>query len=77
MHLNADGIKNYCQLYGDNIVTVCKTQEPPRLLSGDTLETVREAMEEQVPLGELAQRRVWRERRLAALAIHKMNTSTN
>lgn len=73
MHLNATGMNNYCQLYGDNILTVCKTQEPARALSGPTLETVSKAMEGRVPLDRLEERRRWRDKRLAALAIHKMN----
>ena len=71
MHLNAKGMQEYCELYGDNILTVCKTQEPPRPLSGATLETVRKAMEEKVPLEKLDERRRWRDNRLAALAIHR------
>lgn len=73
MHLNATGVKDYCQRYGDNILTVCKTQEPPRSLSGATLEAINTAMEKKVPLDELEERRRWRDNRLAALAIHKMN----
>ena len=74
MHLNATGIQDYCQRYGDNILTVCKTQEPAYPLNGPTLETVRKAMEEKVPLDKLEERRKWRDNRLANLAIHKMNT---
>lgn len=73
MHLNAPGINKYCQFYGDNILRVCETQEPPRALSGPTLETVSKAMEGKVPLDKLEERRRWRDKRLAALAIHKMN----
>lgn len=73
MHLNATGMQDYCERYGDNILTVCRTQEPPRPLSGTTLETVRQAMERRVPLDKLDERRKWRDSRLAALAIHKMN----
>ena len=76
MHLNAAGIKDYCELYGGNILTVCKTQEPSRALSGETLETVQAAMEKRVPLEELSKRRAWRDRRLAALAIHRMNLNS-
>lgn len=73
MHLNATGMQDYCQRYGENILAVCKTQEPARPLSGPTLETVSKAMEEKVPLEGLEERRRWRDNRLAALAIHKMN----
>lgn len=40
MHLNAQGMQNYCELYGENITNVCSTQSP-RSLTGDTLEVVR------------------------------------
>ena len=73
MHLNATGMRDYCERYGDNILTVCHTQEPPRPLSGTTLDTVSQAMEERVPLDRLDERRRWRDSRLAALAIHRMN----
>ena len=69
MHLNATGMHEYCQRYGDMISTICNTQERPRPLSGDTLETVSQAM---VPLDQLEERRKWRDNRLAALAVHKI-----
>ena len=71
MHLNATGIEDYCQRYGANIVTVCETQVPPRPLSGQTLEIIKDAMEGAVPIDKLDERRKWRDNRLAALAIHK------
>jgi len=71
MHLNAAGIQDYCQRYGDNILTVCKEQEPPRPLSGPVLEAINKAMVEQVPLEQLQMRRHWRDQRLAQLAVHK------
>ena len=42
-----------------------------RELAGETLGVIREAMERQVPLVRLGERREWRERRLAALSAHK------
>ena len=69
MHLNANGMEDYCKRYGANIVTVCETQTPPRPLDGSTLDTVKEAMEKVVPLDKLDERRKWRDDRLAALAI--------
>ena len=70
MHLNASGMRDYCQRYGENIVRVCETEAPPRPLAGGTLEAVSEAMERRVPLDRLDERRQWRDRRLAALAVH-------
>ena len=40
MHLNARGMRDYCQLYGENITAVCNTQSPARSLTGDTLDKV-------------------------------------
>ena len=42
----------------------------PRHLSGGTLDVVSGAMEARVPLGQLEERRQWREARLSALAVH-------
>ena len=70
MHLNANGIKDYCEKYGENIVRVCESQGAPRPLAGDTLGVVNAAMETRVPLEQLSERRQWRDERLASLAIH-------
>lgn len=77
MHLNANGIDDYCQRYGANIVTVCETQTPPRALEGSTLDSLRDYLEKSVPLEKLSERRKWREDRLAALAIHKRDVASN
>ena len=69
MHLNANGIEDYCKRYGENILTVCKTQEPPRPLDGPVLDAVKKDMEKLVPLEKLDERRKWRDNRLAALAV--------
>ena len=71
MHLNADGIKDYCTKYGANILAVCDSQCPSRPLSGLTLDVVKEAMEKKIPVEQLNARRKWRDSRLAALAIHQ------
>ena len=65
-------MKDYCERYGANIKTVCETQSPARDLSGRTLSVVDDAMQRKVPVGGLGDRRKWRDRRLAALAVHKM-----
>ena len=40
MHLNANGVKQYCDLYGRNIEEVCETQNV-RSLSGETLDSIQ------------------------------------
>ena len=41
MHLNANGIREYCELYGENIKRVCDTQTPARQLNGPTLDVIQ------------------------------------
>jgi L-gulonate 3-dehydrogenase len=71
MHLNATGIQHYCELYGEGITGICETQTTPRSLSGPAMETIKSAMESKIPLESLNERRQWRDKRLAALALHK------
>jgi L-gulonate 3-dehydrogenase len=71
MHINGDGMEDYCKRYGANITTVCESESPARALSGETLTVINDAMVKKVPLQKLRERREWRERRLAALVSHK------
>ncbi|XP_065185621.1 lambda-crystallin-like [Sycon ciliatum] len=72
MHLNAEGIKDYCDRYGANITRVCETQCSAREMPGtSTCTAVHEAMCRQTPVEDLPARRQWRDTRLAALAAHK------
>lgn len=71
MHLNANGIRDYCERYGENIEKVCKEQGGPRSLSGDTLDKLEEELSETMPLDQLNKRRELRDQRLAAIAIHR------
>ena len=92
MHLNATGMQQYCELYGENITRVCETQSQAHSLSGPTLETIRGigrslsmlliyiylvAMEAHTPLESLNERRKWRDERLASLAAHKKEMNKN
>lgn len=46
MHLNAKGVREYCELYGDNIKRVCDAQTPARTITtGPTLDTVQGILE--------------------------------
>eukprot|EP00043_Microstomoeca_roanoka_P013118 m.128532 g.128532 ORF g.128532 m.128532 type:complete len:322 (+) comp15672_c0_seq5:164-1129(+) len=73
--LNAPGgVLDYCQRYGETISTVCKEQEDTRAMKGSpTAQVVHDAMRVAVPEEDLKSgaRREWRDRRLAALAVHK------
>ncbi|KAK3747778.1 hypothetical protein QZH41_008805 [Actinostola sp. cb2023] len=72
MHLNANGIRDYCDRYGANIEKVCQEQGGPRPLTGATLDRLEEDFNRVVPLDKLDERRKWRDERLAALMVHKM-----
>ena len=69
------GIRDYCERYGKNIVAVCEDQGEPRPLTGKTLDEVETALDKNIPLDQLNERRRWRDGRLAALAIHKRQWS--
>lgn len=71
MQLNANGIRDYCERYGANIKDVCEEQGGPRSLSGETLDKLEKALAQTMPLDQLNKRRNLRDRRLAALAIHR------
>ncbi|KAH9524974.1 Crystallin, lambda 1 [Bulinus truncatus] len=69
MHLNADGIVDYCKRYAQGAYNVSSTLSPPPIVYDiPTAEEVQKELKTVVPLDELLQRRQWRDRRLAALA---------
>merc|ERR1712142_313500 len=75
IHLNAEGTQNYCDRYGQTIFDVSSDLGPiPTGWKQETEEdkaevrAVEEAMTKEIPLEELYKRRVWRDKRLAALA---------
>lgn len=67
-HLNADGIKDYMQRFGEEIWKVSETYEPtPRMKDGATLEKLSKQCEEMVPKEKLAERRAQRDEFLTKL----------
>eukprot|EP00088_Acartia_fossae_P046074 TRINITY_DN49692_c0_g1_i1.p1 TRINITY_DN49692_c0_g1~~TRINITY_DN49692_c0_g1_i1.p1 ORF type:complete len:101 (-),score=34.01 TRINITY_DN49692_c0_g1_i1:116-418(-) len=82
IHLNADGTQNYCDRYGETIYNVSSDSGPiPTAWKQENDEDKKfvgdlEAMMcSTVPLEELNTRRLWRDKRLAALAKLKRNMS--
>lgn len=72
MHLNADGIVDYCQRYADGAYRVCQTMTPPPIQYDiPTAEKVLADFERSIPVDAISQRRQWRDNRLAALATLK------
>jgi len=75
IHLNAEGTQNYCDRYGDTIYNVSSDLGPiptgwKQESDADKAEVgaLEAAMCRTVPLDSLGERRVWRDKRLAALA---------
>ncbi|XP_041354341.1 lambda-crystallin homolog isoform X2 [Gigantopelta aegis] len=72
MHLNADGIVDYCKRYADGAYRVSSTFKPPPIQYDiPTAESVMKEMEKTIPVERLSDRRKWRDDRLAALAMLK------
>ncbi|KAI0220876.1 lambda-crystallin [Lamellibrachia satsuma] len=69
-HLNAKGVKNYCDMYGAGIATVVDTFGPAPSWSStsETTQRIHEHMIEKVPVERLEERRQWRDQCLARLA---------
>jgi len=75
IHLNAEGTKKYCDVYGKTIFNVSSDSGPiPTAWRQDSeadvavVDFMHEAMCTTVPLEKLNERRLWRDKRLAALA---------
>lgn len=68
MHLNAEGIVNYCDRYAAGALKVSETFQPPPLYDIPTAEKLNEYFSEHIPLEKLEERRKWRDECLAKLA---------
>jgi L-gulonate 3-dehydrogenase len=67
------GFANYSERYGDMIYGVTQDFGPNPKWEGASNAKIAQKMEERVPLDQLAERRRWRDTRLAALAKLKRN----
>jgi len=41
MHLNVNGVEDYCKTYGANILNIGESQSASRSLSGSTLDAIK------------------------------------
>ncbi|XP_072467790.1 lambda-crystallin homolog isoform X3 [Notamacropus eugenii] len=78
MHLNAEGMSNYCERYSEGMKRVLKTFGPVPDFSGAALENVHQAMCAHIPAdpAHLAARRQWRDECLMKLAKLKSQMQT-
>lgn len=79
MHLNADGIVDYCKRYAEGAVDVQnKTFKPiPTLYDVPTAEKIQAEYNTSMPLDKIQNKRQWRDNRLAALAKLKKEMGKN
>eukprot|EP00112_Aurelia_sp_Birch-Aquarium-sp1_P023394 Seg696.1 transcript_id=Seg696.1/GoldUCD/mRNA.D3Y31 product=Lambda-crystallin protein_id=Seg696.1/GoldUCD/D3Y31 len=75
IHLNAAGVKDYCERYGSNIEKICTEEGGPRPLKGETAEKIHNAMCDVIPVEKLDERRKWRDTKLGEL--FKLQNSKN
>jgi len=74
-HLNADGLLDYCSRYANGIFNVSETFGPVPKMEGKTAENIHQQLCKKVPVQNLADRRKWRDERLACLAKLKKTMS--
>ncbi|XP_013043623.3 lambda-crystallin homolog isoform X1 [Anser cygnoides] len=79
MHLNAEGISNYCERYREGMKLVLNTFGPVPEFSGETEQKISQAMSEKIPVvpKHLNARREWRDECLTGLAKLKKQMSSN
>uniref|UniRef100_A0A8V0XV03 L-gulonate 3-dehydrogenase n=1 Tax=Gallus gallus TaxID=9031 RepID=A0A8V0XV03_CHICK len=79
MHLNAEGISNYCERYREGMKLVLNTFGPVPEFSGEIEQKINQAMSEKVPAvpKHLGARREWRDDCLIGLAKLKKQMKSN
>ncbi|GCC28759.1 hypothetical protein chiPu_0007193 [Chiloscyllium punctatum] len=70
IHLNAEGLKNYCERYAGGMKRVLSSFGPVPEFSGEAMEKINQVVSQKIPPDpeNLSARRQWRDSRLAALA---------
>ncbi|XP_067418945.1 lambda-crystallin homolog [Emydura macquarii macquarii] len=79
MHLNAEGMTNYCERYREGMIRVLKTFGPVPEFSGEIEQKISRAMSENTPADpeHLNARRAWRDECLMDLAKLKKKMKSN
>ncbi|XP_039383282.1 lambda-crystallin homolog isoform X4 [Mauremys reevesii] len=79
MHLNAEGMTNYCERYREGMIHVLKTFGPVPDFSGEIEQQISQAMSERTPADpeHLNARRAWRDECLMGLAKLKKQMKSN
>jgi 3-hydroxyacyl-CoA dehydrogenase len=76
--LNAPaGVRDYVERYGGLYQDLYSSMQRRADWSGDVLDQIEADRRKQLPEDKLAERQVWRDRRLMALAAHKQKAKTD
>ncbi|KAG5327494.1 CRYL1 protein, partial [Pseudoatta argentina] len=70
-HLNAEGMKKYCETYNKSIYDTSMTFGPTPRFVGEMAEKISNELNEMCPLDKLQKRRAWRDTALTKLSILK------
>uniref|UniRef100_A0A1B6KAM3 3-hydroxyacyl-CoA dehydrogenase C-terminal domain-containing protein n=1 Tax=Graphocephala atropunctata TaxID=36148 RepID=A0A1B6KAM3_9HEMI len=70
-HLNAEGMKNYCERYSKSIYSTSNTFKPIPKMEGPQVDVVSEQLNKMTPLDKLQERRAWRDQCLTRLSVLK------
>ncbi|XP_043471253.1 lambda-crystallin homolog [Leptopilina heterotoma] len=74
-HLNAEGMKKYCESYANSIYNVSKNFGPVPKFEGEMAKKISEQLNVICPLDKLQERRTWRDTALTKLSILKKEMS--
>lgn len=67
-HLNAEGMKKYCETYKNSIYDTSMTFGPVPKFEGPNAEKISKQLDEMCPLDKLQERRKWRDNALTRLS---------
>ncbi|XP_033335246.1 beta Hydroxy acid dehydrogenase 1 [Megalopta genalis] len=70
-HLNAEGMKKYCETYKNSIYDTSMTFGPTPKFEGEMADKISEQLNEMCPLDKLQERRAWRDEALTKLSLLK------
>jgi 3-hydroxyacyl-CoA dehydrogenase len=74
--LNAPGgLADYAERYGPLYADIARSRGQPRPWASELVEKLHAARRERLPAADLEQRQAWRDRRMMALAAHKLAQS--
>ncbi|XP_076619001.1 beta Hydroxy acid dehydrogenase 1 [Colletes latitarsis] len=70
-HLNAEGMKKYCETYKNSMYNVSMTFGPVPKFEGEMAEQISNELNQMCPLDKLQERRAWRDEALTKLSLLK------